>query len=989
MNKWIKIVRMVAAAGLAIVAGSCGTGDLPTGASGGRHVALSVNPVFQAQGGSTGVVDVAVVRILIVRTDGTVALDTTINFPGGVDEFAVPLTVPLSLSAPPSGEDMQLTLELFNAAGELVFRGGPTTVRARQGTPLPPVNVPIQYVGTGSEAVRVAIEPVAVTLEPGASTVLVATAFDASNTPLAGTPVQWSSGAPDVAQVPNPATGQVVAGAGRGTATITARLLTGQTATAVVTVRPLPVAIALVSGDAQSCVVGRALDAPLVVRVTSANGTGVDQTTVAFNVISGGGALASASVVTGADGSASTTYTPSGVPGPVVIHATAEGLAGSPVVFTFSCAAGDPAQLVFVTEPTDGISGAVMAPFTVEVRDSFGNRLTSAAGAIAVALDEERQGVALSGTQSVAIAEGQATFNGLVITGVSAGLRLRATMGGTVAPGVSTAFDVTAVPTAIVRVSGDAQPCTVGAVLGAPLVVRVTDATTAGVAQVAVGFSIVSGGGTLASASVMTGADGTASTTFTAGTVPGPVEIRATVNGLEGSPVVFTFSCAAGAPAQLAFTTQPASGTSGAALAPFTVEVRDSFGNRVMSAAGTISVALETVQPGVVLSGTQSAAIVDGRATINGLVVTGVATGLQLRATMSGEVTPATSTPFDVAALPPVDILIVSGNGQAGDPHAELNEPLVVRVVNALGVGVPGVAVEWRVDEGGGNADPDQSVTDANGLTSTRWQIGAAGPQRLTAVSAVGSVEFEADVLSAATSTIEGTVIDSRNGNPLPGATVVLRDGNSVEIGTTQTNTLGQFVFTPVEAGSYQVTVSNEGFIEVTQPVSVGPDASATVNFALSAVQDEGTVTIVLTWGALPTDLDSHLFGPGGVHIYYGNVANCQSPPFACLDLDDTNGFGPETMTITQVGVGDWTYAVHRFSANGTFAESPASVQVYLGNTLVRTYAPPSGSQAWWTVFRINGTTITDVNTVGSTVETGTAALRVAMPPLPQKGGPR
>jgi len=133
---------------------------------------------------------------------------------------------------------------------------------------------------------------------------------------------------------------------------------------------------------------------------------------------------------------------------------------------------------------------------------------------------------------------------------------------------------------------------------------------------------------------------------------------------------------------------------------------------------------------------------------------------------------------------------------------------------------------------------------------------------------------------------------------------------------------------------------------------------------------------IVLTWGANPQDLDSHLWTPeiegNTYHVYYMNkYYDLTNPPYVMLDLDDTSSYGPETIWFERVYPGTYTYAVYLFSGTGTLATSEASVRVIdRGGVIAAFNVPSSGSGRWWTVFTMNGATghITSINTIGDTV---------------------
>jgi hypothetical protein len=128
---------------------------------------------------------------------------------------------------------------------------------------------------------------------------------------------------------------------------------------------------------------------------------------------------------------------------------------------------------------------------------------------------------------------------------------------------------------------------------------------------------------------------------------------------------------------------------------------------------------------------------------------------------------------------------------------------------------------------------------------------------------------------------------------------------------------------------------------------------------------------IVLRWGEEPRDLDAHLWLPAGEnqdHVYYDNPGNRGASPFATFDGDDTNGFGPETMSIFQLYAGTYTYAVNLVQGEGTLGTSSATVEVYEGSAPddpIQTYSVPAsddweeegGDIVWWKVFELDGAT--------------------------------
>ena len=130
------------------------------------------------------------------------------------------------------------------------------------------------------------------------------------------------------------------------------------------------------------------------------------------------------------------------------------------------------------------------------------------------------------------------------------------------------------------------------------------------------------------------------------------------------------------------------------------------------------------------------------------------------------------------------------------------------------------------------------------------------------------------------------------------------------------------------------------------------------MTYALSPVMHglDG-LRVVLTWGSTPADLDLHAVYPGN-HVFFSKKLGRD----ANLDVDDTDAFGPETITIEKKAFGEpYVFAVHdftnrRFPDRAALAESRARVFVYIGESLIRRYeVPSSGQGTLWTVFSIDG----------------------------------
>ena len=82
---------------------------------------------------------------------------------------------------------------------------------------------------------------------------------------------------------------------------------------------------------------------------------------------------------------------------------------------------------------------------------------------------------------------------------------------------------------------------------------------------------------------------------------------------------------------------------------------------------------------------------------------------------------------FEATAVPglPGQIVVVSGDGRAAPRLSTLSDPLVVRVEDRFQNPLEGVTVEFAVIAGGGSVQPSSMSTDAGGLATTQWTLGA------------------------------------------------------------------------------------------------------------------------------------------------------------------------------------------------------------------------------------------------------------------------
>jgi len=189
---------------------------------------------------------------------------------------------------------------------------------------------------------------------------------------------------------------------------------------------------------------------------------------------------------------------------------------------------------------------------------------------------------------------------------------------------------------------------------------------------------------------------------------------------------------------------------------------------------------------------------------------------------------------------------------------------------------------------------------------------------------------------------------------------------------STGTSSDGSYSFNGVPPGTYGIVATKAGYYPSVQiNTTVISEATAMdVNLVLSSIlASTDEYRIVLTWGENPKDLDSHLWVPNDEHCVYYNKAVSG----ANLDVDDTTSYGPETITITDISSGTYTYAVNHYWGSGKITTSGAKVEIYNDSGKIRTYEvnpnASCGGESWyWTVFELDGNSgaITTIDTFSS-----------------------
>ena len=326
-----------------------------------------------------------------------------------------------------------------------------------------------------------------------------------------------------------------------------------------------------------------------------------------------------------------------------------------------------------------------------------------------------------------------------------------------------------------------------------------------------------------------------------------------------------------------------------------------------------------------------------------------------------------------------------------------------------------GQKVSFRVTGGISNLFAVAPVVDSRGtltFTPASHAFGAAtftlvakddGGTARGGIDTSGPKTFKITIQKVIPDTIlEGQVTDAVSGTPVASASV--RVGEALAT----TDAVGEYRLTnlvmgtihvdfdaPSRSGPVPLTVSFDntsmdgalaliatrtGYLSYTNArVALREGATTRLDFSLSPTHLAG-LRFVLNWGAVPRDLDAYLLTPKiqGInyevsysHPYRGDTDH---PPYARLDQDRTDGFGPETVTLERLVPGTYRFFVHNYTDDqgntGELRDSTATVQVYRETGLERTLRiPDTGAGEYWDVCALEGGTgmITERNIITAT----------------------
>ncbi|MBW7857287.1 MAG: Cna protein B-type domain protein [Leptonema sp. (in: Bacteria)] len=293
-------------------------------------------------------------------------------------------------------------------------------------------------------------------------------------------------------------------------------------------------------------------------------------------------------------------------------------------------------------------------------------------------------------------------------------------------------------------------------------------------------------------------------------------------------------------------------------------------------------------------------------------------------------------------------------------------------------------AGRWKIRFTAPNYKTVEGIVDIQADATTSFDI----------ITFIPGTQNPAAISGRALSALNNTGVCQLTARIRPGVNVksgpyaIDKNGNTIAAVTTAND--GSYAIPNVPAGNYTLEVSGSGkdrnCTSVQDPyattyktvISAGNETPSNQNILVSPKLSTNEMRIVLSWGANPRDLDSHLqykstekSGQPGQFVW-----NNKSPlglANGSLDFDIVTGYGPETVTLKgNIWSQDMrNYSVYNWTGSPAMGTSGAVVRVFKGEAgEVRSYAiPPNFTNRWWKLFCVSPTgIITDAGNAGCAI---------------------
>lgn len=196
--------------------------------------------------------------------------------------------------------------------------------------------------------------------------------------------------------------------------------------------------------------------------------------------------------------------------------------------------------------------------------------------------------------------------------------------------------------------------------------------------------------------------------------------------------------------------------------------------------------------------------------------------------------------------------------------------------------------------------------------------------------------------------------VQNAAGERVGGALVASEGKTYTGLATALTNANGEFSVAVKRTSEAYVIANTATEISNAPTVSVG-DEDVSLGACLTLTRS--AVSIKLTWGARPLDLDSYTFGANANElVYFENKGSLTEAPFIGLDVDDRDSFGPEVTTFAKLAKNrTYRFVVHNYSDTFDPGQTGSPARIEVANRGAQSiFAPPAGetsSTRIWHVF--------------------------------------
>jgi hypothetical protein len=771
-----------------------------------------------------------------------------------------------------------------------------------------------------------------------------------------------------------------------------------------------------IAGDSQTAVAGSVLPDSLVVRVTDANGNPVADVPVTWS-LSGGGAVSSTSLPTGADGRSAVSRTLGATAGKQTTTATASGLDGSPITFTANATVGSAGRLVIARQPSGtAASGAAFGTQpTVQIQDANGNPVALAGIAVQAAMASNPGGGALIGNTTASTnATGLATFSNLGISGPAGNYTIgfsvpnRDDISGTQP---SSTIAITAGAATRLRFSVQPSNVATGAAITPAVQVRIEDAqgtlVTGATNNVTIAIGSNPAGATLSGTKTITASGGIATFSNLSLDRPGSgYTLRASASGL-GNDESSAFNVATGSATTIAANSPTSlSGTVGSPVSPApSVKVTDGSGNGVSGVTVTFAV----TNGGGSVSGATPTTNSSGIATVGSWTLGTTAGSNALTATASGlSGSPVTFT-ASAAAGSAGKLSFVTQPGASGTSGQPLSPQPVLQLldVNDNPVSTGGVTVTASIASGPAGSLSGASVNTASNGRATFSNLEISGPAgtytlAFSAPSITGVTSNDITIAAGGSTRLgmvtqpSGTAqsgvvfgqqpvvrLEDASGNPVaqPGVIVVASvdgggpalDGDNSKV----TDANGEATFTDLKltgaTGTYSLLFAASGKTSVSSSdivLGAGP---------VSASQSEvsASPTSFVEGDASGSAITVTARDQSGNVISGASVAVSADGGSLDATTGTTGASGTATFTFTAAAAG--TYSISA-TINGTAVTTPASVTVTAAPVSGAASSLDVGTPATLVAGQSRQVTVTARNAGNQPIAGATVALQMSPP---------